>query len=72
MHVTVDLGVCNGYGHCVIEAPGYFELDDTTGKATLLRHQVADGDRAPVEAAVLLCPVGAIRLGERHPERDPR
>lgn len=67
MDVTVDLGVCNGYGHCVIEAPGYFDLDDETGKATVLRHEVAEDDRVAVEAAVLLCPVAAIRLAEHDP-----
>jgi ferredoxin len=62
MHVTVDLGVCNGYGHCLIEAPGHFDLDEETGKATLISQDVAESDRAAVESAVTLCPVGAIKL----------
>lgn len=62
MQVTVDLGVCNGYGHCLIEAPGYFDLDDETGKARLLRKDVAEEDRAAVESAAALCPVAAIQL----------
>ena len=62
--VKVDEGVCNGYGHCVIEAPKYFELDDASGKAKVLKEEVADEDRAAVDSAVMLCPVQAISIDE--------
>ena len=61
MKVSVDLDLCNGYGHCVIEAPDYFDLDDA-GKAVVLKGDVADEDVAAVESAVVLCPVQAITL----------
>lgn len=62
MKVTVDLGLCNGYGHCVIEAPAYFDLDEETGKAVVLKEDVAEEDRPAVESAVILCPVQAITI----------
>jgi len=64
MKVSVDLGVCNGYGHCVIEAPAYFDLDEETGKAVVLKPDVEEADRAAVESAAVLCPVQAITLSD--------
>jgi ferredoxin len=64
MKVNVDQSLCNGYGHCVIEAPGYFDLNEDSGKAALLRQEVAEGDHAEVESAVTLCPVQAISLSQ--------
>jgi ferredoxin len=28
LEVTVDRDVCMGSGHCIVEAPGAFDLDD--------------------------------------------
>ncbi|MGP3968303.1 ferredoxin [Streptomyces sp. 6N223] len=62
--ISVDQTLCNGYGHCVIEAPDHFDLNDDSGKATLLKEDIADGDRAKVESAAMLCPVQAISVSE--------
>jgi ferredoxin len=62
VNVNVDLGLCNGYGHCVIEAPDYFELDEESGKAVVRKKELTEDDRAAVETAILLCPVQAISL----------
>lgn len=62
MKVSVDPDLCNGYGHCVIEAPDYFTLDDNTGKSIVIKDDVAEGDRARIDNAIVLCPVQAISL----------
>jgi ferredoxin len=64
MKVHVDQGLCNGYGHCVIEAPAYFDLSEDSGKAVLLRQEVSDDGRAAIGSAVTLCPVQAISASE--------
>ncbi len=58
MKVSVDLPVCERYGHCCFEAPEVFRLDDD-GEL----HYVADVDDAlatKVGAAARACPVLAI------------
>ncbi|MEY2849522.1 MAG: hypothetical protein RI885_2189 [Actinomycetota bacterium] len=58
LSVSVDLAVCERYGHCCFEAPTVFELDDD-GE---LRFDAApDASLRPrVEAAARACPVLAI------------
>ncbi|MGL5816691.1 MAG: ferredoxin [Phycicoccus sp.] len=62
MKISVDLAVCERYGHCCFEAPTVFELDDD-GEL----HYVADVDDslAPqVGAAARSCPVLAITTAD--------
>jgi 3-phenylpropionate/trans-cinnamate dioxygenase ferredoxin reductase subunit len=47
-----------------MDAPAYFDLDDD-GKVVVLRSDVAEDDRADVEAAVEECPMAALRLEEQ-------
>ena len=62
MHVvTADLGLCQGYGNCVMNAPGVFDLDET-GIVTVLTSNVDDSDVERVRAAVAACPVSALSL----------
>lgn len=61
MIIQADLGDCDGYGNCVLQAPGYFDLDDD-GLVRILREQVREEDREAVERAVASCPAGALRL----------
>jgi ferredoxin len=61
MKITVDLAVCERYGHCCFEAPTVFELDDD-GELQYLT-DVEDGLRPEVEAAARACPVLAITVG---------
>ena len=63
MKVTVDMETCNGFAHCVIEAPAYFDLDDSD-KVLVLRDDVAASDEAEVRLAAMLCPVRAIEIVE--------
>lgn len=59
--VTADLGLCQGYGNCVINAPGVFELDET-GIVTVLEAEIDDGEVERVQMAVAACPVSALSL----------
>ncbi len=62
MRVTVDLGRCNAYGNCVIEAPDVFDIDDANGLAIVLDANPPEEKRKKVEAAARLCPVLAIAI----------
>ena len=60
MKVTVDMGLCQANGACVVAAPEVFDLDDDD-----VLHWVEEpGEerRAEVEEAVRACPVQAITL----------
>lgn len=61
--VRADLGVCQGYGNCVIAAEDHFDLDDG-GVVVLLRASVDEGDRDRVEQAVRSCPVSALAIDD--------
>jgi ferredoxin len=65
--LELDLGKCNGYGNCVLAAPGMFELDLASNVPVLLQDEWDDGQRAELAAAVADCPAAALRL---HPRGD--
>jgi ferredoxin len=58
--VKLDLNLCNGFGHCVVEAPEYFDLEYAAEKAVQLKEDVAEADRAAIDTAIVLCPVAAL------------
>lgn len=60
LKVSVDLTVCERYGHCCFEAPTVFELDDD-GELEYVT-EVDERLRPQVEAAVRACPVLAITV----------
>ena len=60
MKVSVDLDWCQGNGLCVLEAPAVFSLAPE-GKAIFVA-DVAEEQRAAVEAAVTSCPTQAITI----------
>lgn len=60
LKVSVDLTVCERYGHCCFEAPTVFELDDD-GELQYVSTP-DDALRTQVEAAARACPVLAITL----------
>jgi ferredoxin len=60
--VLLDLGLCNGYGNCVMSAPDVFDIDDASGLAVVLVPDPPPDRRAAVEEAVRLCPVQALRV----------
>jgi ferredoxin len=61
--VRADLGVCQGYGSCVIAADDCFDLDDS-GVVVLLRTTVPESDRSRVAEAARACPVSALSVEE--------
>ncbi|MRH91784.1 ferredoxin [Nocardia sp. SYP-A9097] len=62
--LKADLAACQGYANCVVGADDVFDLDDA-GVVVLLTAEVAEADRARVEAAVRSCPVSALRLEDQ-------
>lgn len=63
--VSLDRDVCQGYACCVMAVPAVFDLDDDTGKATVIDAEPDDSLRAAVDGAVRGCPVHAIRIETR-------
>jgi ferredoxin len=60
--VALDQEVCQGYACCVMAVPAVFDLDDDTGKATVINSRPDDSLRGAVEGAIRGCPVHAIRI----------
>tara|TARA_B100000678_G_scaffold128047_3_gene107231 strand:+ start:270 stop:461 length:192 start_codon:yes stop_codon:yes gene_type:complete len=59
--IRADLGLCQGYANCVIEAEDVFDVDDD-GTVVVLRSEVPESERARVEAAARTCPVHALSV----------
>ncbi|MEU6719571.1 ferredoxin [Nonomuraea sp. NPDC046802] len=62
MKVTVDVQVCQGYACCLMEAPTIFDLNDSAGKAIVLRPEPTEDVWDEAEAAALACPARAITI----------
>lgn len=62
LKLRLDLDLCQGYANCLIEGPGYFDFDDETEKAVLLKEDVPEDQRPIAENAVRGCPARAIAL----------
>lgn len=62
MKVSVDLGLCQGYVCCVMEAPEVFDVDDEAGKAILLDSGPDESLRDKVKTAERSCPSRAITV----------
>jgi ferredoxin len=63
MKVAVDRSRCESYGFCADAAPAYFQLDDE-GDLVVERDEVDAADEADVLAAVRVCPVAALTVGD--------
>jgi ferredoxin len=61
MRVVVDMGLCESNALCMGAAPEVFEVDDDD-VLQVLDEQPAESLRAKVEAAVRVCPKGAITI----------
>ena len=59
--VTIDRSKCQGYGNCVMAAPGIFDLDESD-KAVLLVDRLAEEFLVEIKQAVRECPTGALAL----------
>ena len=59
--VSADLGKCQGYANCMVQAPDHFDLDDD-GKVEIINGTPSDTELDEVRAAVDSCPVRALVL----------
>ncbi len=64
MRVTVDPNLCQAYGNCVLAAPDFFALDDSSPIVRVIEAEPPESRRAEVEEAVQSCPVEALTLIE--------
>ncbi|TDC62442.1 ferredoxin, partial [Streptomyces hainanensis] len=69
MRVTVDTDRCCGSGQCVLLAPEVFDQREEDGIVALLAPRPAPAHEAAVREAAVVCPAGAITVGETTPER---
>ena len=63
LRVIVDRDLCEGNARCVQLAPEVFTIDDDD-KLQLLVERPEAALRDKIEAAVALCPRGALRLDD--------
>lgn len=63
MDVTIDLGKCQSYAQCVLEAPEVFELGPDH-KARVLAGSVVPENEKFILAAADLCPMQAILVAD--------
>jgi ferredoxin len=61
LRIELDRTRCEGHALCEAAAPGSFSVDDD-GNLTVLKQEVSAGDENAVHAAVLSCPVAALKL----------
>ena len=66
VRVELDLGLCQGHGVCVSEAPEVFALGKGAAAVTLLRTDVPASLRRKVELAAKHCPTRALTLKEEN------
>lgn len=59
--ISIDLGLCQGYGNCVSADPEIFDLNDS-GFAFLHVEEVPDDRLSALRDAAAVCPVEAIRV----------
>lgn len=61
--IRADLGLCQGYANCVLEAPELFDLGDE-GFVVVLRALITEAERGSAEAAARSCPVSALTVDD--------
>ena len=61
VRIEVDRNRCEGHAMCEAVAPDFFSVDDE-GNLIVFADNVAPGDQAQVQDAVLTCPVAALKL----------
>ena len=64
MKLIVDWPRCEGHGLCEEAAPRLLHLDDD-GELVLDVQDIDESNLKAAEAAVRVCPVAALRLGQR-------
>lgn len=71
MRVELDRNRCEGHALCEASAPEFFSVDED-GHLTIATVRIQAGDVARVQAAVLSCPVAALKLAETSSPRRPQ
>lgn len=64
MRLHLDTSLCEAHGQCALVAPALFALGDDDEVATVLDETPGQELRGQARAAVLACPVTAIRLDQ--------
>jgi ferredoxin len=64
MKISVDSGVCEGHGQCMVVDYELFPLDDEGYSAVGTDRPVPDGEEDVAQAGVDACPVRALTLHE--------
>ncbi len=67
MKVIVDTGKCQAYANCIVAAPDVFDVDEVSGKVSLLEAAPADDRLMAVAEAVRNCPTRAISVERQDP-----
>ncbi|CQD20631.1 ferredoxin [Mycobacterium europaeum] len=62
MHITVDLGLCEGHGQCLLAAPDVFDIPDGAEQVVVLQPDPPEADRERLIRAAAMCPAQAIRI----------
>jgi ferredoxin len=62
LQVEANLNLCAGHGQCLLAAPTVFDVDDKTHQVIVLDPQPVEGQRAAVQRAVSMCPMGALEI----------
>ena len=62
MRVSVDRGICDLHGQCVLAAPELFSFDEA-GELVVVEH-VPGELAAKARSAAAVCPTGAVELAE--------
>jgi ferredoxin len=63
IEIKLDRRTCQGYGNCVLVAPGLFELDED-GLAVVRQTHVGDDQLDAVQKAAYDCPTSSIAFAE--------
>jgi ferredoxin len=62
MHITVDYGLCEGHGQCLMAAPDVFDIPDGVEQVVVLNSDPPEADGERVIRAAAMCPAQAIRI----------
>lgn len=64
MKIIVDWQLCDGNGNCAAAAPTLFKLDEQDALQVLKDTVVGENETKQADAAVRVCPKGALKLAD--------